>query len=201
MAMARRPYNSPIREARAAETRGRILDAVRTIFETDPESSLNFDEVAKVSGVNRRTIFRHFANKDELLQAFWTSTNATLDMKIWPETGEDLMSMPPKLFEAMERIEGFVRAAHLSPTGHMMRMQVNAERLAAFRGSLADISTGMDPVARGRLEALSQVLFSATTWLSLRDYWGMSGREAGDAVVWGINALIDAAIREKSSPG
>ena len=50
MAMARRPYNSPIREARAAETRGRILDAVRTIFETDPESSLNFDEVAKVSG-------------------------------------------------------------------------------------------------------------------------------------------------------
>lgn len=201
MNSTRRPYESPIREARAAETREKILDGVRQIFETDPESSLNFDEVAKVSGVNRRTIFRHFADKDELLRAFWTKANSTLEMKIWPGSRGDLLSMPPELFDAMERIEGVVRAAHLSPTGHLMRMQVNEERLSAFRKSLADVTEGMDEKSRRRLEALSQILFSATTWLNLRDYWGFAGREAGDAVAWAIQVLIDASLKEKRKSG
>ena len=191
-------YESPLRAAQAQATRERVLAAVRSMLEADPDSALGFDEIALASGVNRRTIFRHFPTKESLLTAFWQSTNASLGVKFWPDTERDLLELPPDLFASLDGIEGIVRASHSSGAGREMRLQANPERQAAFRKSLAAVTAGMKRHEARRLEALIQLLFSATAWQTMRDYWGLSGRESGEAASWAIDALLKAARKEKS---
>lgn len=190
-------YESPLRAEQAHATAARILDAVRAVLERDPHNSLNFDALAAASGVNRRTIFRHFPTKEALLRAFWVRTNATLGVPVWPQNEADLTALPPALFASLDGIEGIVRAAHASATGREFRMQANEERLRAFGASLAEVSRDLDPKTARYLAALVQLLFSATAWLTMRDYWGLKGREAGEAAAWGIAALLAAARAER----
>ncbi|WP_157949031.1 TetR/AcrR family transcriptional regulator [Neorhizobium huautlense] len=189
-------YESPLRTEQAQQTRERILAGVRAILESDPDSALGFDELAEVSGVNRRTIFRHFPTKEDLLSAFWQSTNASLGVRFWPESERDLVDLPPALFASLDGIEGIVRASHASGPGRQMRLQANDERQAAFKRSLSDVSSLLQPERARQLEATVQLLFSATAWQTMKDYWGLSGEEAGRAAAWAIGALLDAARRE-----
>jgi AcrR family transcriptional regulator len=192
-------YESPLRARQVQATREQILASVRTMLEQDPHSSLGFDELASVSGVNRRTIFRHISTKEALLEAFWADINASLGVRFWPEREEDLTGLPPVLFASLDKIEGIVRASHASGAGREMRLQANPERQRAFRRSLAQVTAEMDPKMARRLEALVQLLFSATAWQTMRDYWGLSGREAGEAAAWAIGALIDTARHQTQS--
>ncbi|MBW9053938.1 TetR/AcrR family transcriptional regulator [Rhizobium mesosinicum] len=188
-------YESPLRAEQAQATRERILVGVRTMFERDPANALGFDELATVSGVNRRTIFRHFPTKEALLEAFWNEANASLGVRFWPESEKDLTELPPALFASLDSIEGIVRASHASGAGRQMRLQANDERQAAFRKSLAEISKDLTPEGARQLEATVQLLFSATAWQTMKDYWGLPGEEAGKAAAWAIKALLDAARR------
>jgi len=189
-------YESPLRTEQAQATRERILAGVRTMFEQDPDNALGFDELATVSGVNRRTIFRHFPTKEALLEVFWNDANASLGVRFWPESEKDLTALPPALFASLDGIEGIVRASHASGAGRQMRLQANDERQAAFRKSLAEISKGLAPERAKQLEATVQLLFSATAWQTMKDYWSLSGEEAGKAAAWAIEALLDAARRD-----
>jgi AcrR family transcriptional regulator len=197
--VAEKRYDSPLRAKQAQATRSHILASVRTMLEQDPHSSLGFDELADVSGVNRRTIFRHFPTKEALLEEFWADINASLGVRFWPEREEDLTRLPPALFASLDKIEGIVRAAHASGTGREMRLQANRERQRAFRNSLKKVAAEMEPKLARRLEALVQLLFSATAWQTMRDYWGLSGREAGEAAAWAIAVLLDAARHQNKA--
>ncbi|SMF53484.1 transcriptional regulator, TetR family [Tistlia consotensis] len=193
-----RKYESPLRRAQAEETRQRILDAVARLFETTPEQALSFDAIAAEAGVQRRTVFRHFENKEALLKAFWTWTNREVAPRTWPETEADLVGMPPVTFAGFDRREGLIRAALLSRSGREMRLGAAAEREAAFRGSLAEVTGGLDPARARQAIAVIQLLYSASAWLSFKDYWQFSGREAGEASAWAIGVLLDALRRESA---
>lgn len=189
-------YESPLRAEQAQATREKILAGVRTMVEANPDTALGFDELAEVSGVNRRTIFRYFPTKEDLLSAFWQSANASLGVRFWPQSERDLVDLPPELFASLDGIEGIVRASHASGAGRQMRLQANGERQAAFRRSLSDVTDDLDPERARQLEATVQLLFSATAWQTMKDYWGLPGKEAGKAAAWAIGALLDAARRE-----
>jgi AcrR family transcriptional regulator len=193
-----RRYESPLRQAQAEETRRRILAAVEQLLQAEPEKPLSFDAVAAASGVERRTVFRHFPNKDALLAAFWAWLNQRVALRTWPETEADLRTMPAETFAGFDRHEGVIRAALASASGREMRMGVNADRQAAFRASLAAASRGVDPKRAEHAAAIVQLLYSASAWQSLKDYWGLDGREAGEAVSWAIGALAEALRREGS---
>lgn len=185
-----------LREAQAEATRERILEGVEALILAEPEADFSFDALAAASGVNRRTIFRHFPDKAALLAAFWTRANKRLGARHWPETEADLTALPPVLFAALDKIEPIVRAAHASGPARDMRLQANAERQAAFRTALAETAAGL-PAERARaLEATVQLLFSATAWLTMKDCWNLSGHQAGGAAAWAIDALLQAARRE-----
>lgn len=49
----------------AAENRESLLDAARAVFNRDPAASL--EAVAAEAGLSRRSVYGHFANRDELL--------------------------------------------------------------------------------------------------------------------------------------
>jgi AcrR family transcriptional regulator len=190
-----------LRQVNAAHTRRRVLDALRAEMLDNPAADVSFDRLAERSGVNRRTLFRHFASKEALLAAFWADTNARLGTRVWPDTPDDLVTMPPALFAALDRIAPIVDAAHAGGAARDMRLQARPERQARFRAALAPVTRGLPPDRAEDLTAVVQLLFSATAAMALRENWNLRGDRAGRAVAWAIAALLDAAAADRHQPG
>src|SRR6266478_6164475 len=68
--MRRRAYVSSVRTAAAAEKRDRVIEAAaRTLREDASISSFSLDNVAKVAGVTRLTVYNQFGSRRALLEA------------------------------------------------------------------------------------------------------------------------------------
>ena len=69
---AKRPYNSPARRQRVAETRERIVAAGAALvreFTTWDWDGLTFRAVAELAGISERTVYRHFPTERHLHDA------------------------------------------------------------------------------------------------------------------------------------
>ncbi len=64
------PYVSPLREAQAAETRRRILDAAAEVFSENGYSGTSLAMIAKQAGVSVETVKQHGPKSALLLAAF-----------------------------------------------------------------------------------------------------------------------------------
>jgi AcrR family transcriptional regulator len=189
-----RRYESPLRQAQAEATRTRILDAVERLLTEAPDGALGFEEVAEAAGTDRRTVFRHFPNKEALLAAFWDRVNDRLGPGTFPNRPEDLLAAPRTVFPGFDAAEGVMRASLHSRGGREMRLARREQRRAAFRAALAPLLATLAPAEARRFEAVVQVLYSAAAWETFRDYAGMDGAEAGETAAWALETLA-AALR------
>jgi AcrR family transcriptional regulator len=71
-----RPYRSPLRERRAAETRGAILDAAERLFSEHGYVRTRLSDVADAAGVSTATVKLVFGTKPDLLLSLWHRTLA-----------------------------------------------------------------------------------------------------------------------------
>ena len=103
-----RAYNSPLREERFRETRDAILVALFDLMkEAGAPDEIGMEAIAQRAGVQRRTVFRHFASKDELLVAFWPWLNQRIGASIAPASPRDIADGPRQafpLFDAHEQV-------------------------------------------------------------------------------------------------
>lgn len=194
-----RRYHSPLRQAKAEETRQRVLQAAARLLEADPYSPLAFADLARAAGVQERTVYRHFPSKEVLLDAFWGWIAKHVGFTAFPESERDLIEQPKTVFAGFDRLEGVVQASVVSRLGREMRLRRVAERRAAFTRSLADATQSLDPEHARRLLAVVQLLYSAPAWQTMKDLSGLTGAEAGEAVSWAIRTLLDAARREAAA--
>ncbi len=49
----------------------------------------------------------------------------------------------------------------------------------------------LTPKERRKAAAVMQLLYSAHTWLSLREQWDLTGTDASDAAVWAARTLVE----------
>ena len=192
-----RPYESPLRRAQAEATRERILQATADILDETGGDEVMFDEIAKAAGVERRTVFRHFANKTELLRAFWLWMGSRIGPQILPSTLPELLDMPPKIFAGFDANENLIRASLHSPAGRAMRLQTVPARRAGFARVVEAGLPDLPPFERHEFEALAHLLVSASAWETLRDYAGLSGAEAGRTASHALTLLL-TALRSQS---
>ncbi len=66
-----RTYRSTARAESARQTRRRIVEAARELFETRGYAGTTIDAVAEAAGVSRRTVFLSVGSKAELLKTAW----------------------------------------------------------------------------------------------------------------------------------
>jgi AcrR family transcriptional regulator len=75
-ATRRTPGRTPGRASmRAKEARERILDAVDELFYRDGVRAVGVDSVIEHAGVNKMSLYRNFASKDELIAAYLEARN------------------------------------------------------------------------------------------------------------------------------
>ncbi len=186
-----RPYKSPLREDQAAATRERILDGLAKVLAEGDGHDASFRAIAAAAGVTEITVYRHFPSKEELMKAFWWWLDERLTNRGMPEHEGALPADVRALFVAFDGYEPLIRASLLSPEGRAMRMSMNAERRAGFEKALAAATQGLPAAERRRASAVIQLLFSGYAWLSMKDQWGLSGEESGDASAWAIQLILD----------
>ena len=191
-----RNYKSPLREAHTKDTRQRILAAVGKTLAESPDGSISFDQLAEESGVERRTVFRHFPNKEALLEAFWDWPNARITDKNLPTSLSDLLTLPEQAFKGFDAQQGIIRASLHTQSGREMRLRSVPQRRKAFKAALQGVTHGLPPKEIVRAEAAVQALFSAATWETMHDYCGLSGKEAGQTVSWAIWVIIEKLKRD-----
>lgn len=188
-----RSYNSPLREEKARETHEAILRALYRLMSTSAvPDEISMDAIAAEAGIQRRTVFRHFPTKDDLLTAFWPWLNALIGASIAPDSVRAMVAGPQDAFPRFDAHEAAIRASLHSPTGRAMRSGMVPARRLRFAGALAPILENLPPAEARKVEALAHLLYSASAWEVLKDYGGLDGAQAGETASWALDTILSA---------
>ncbi len=188
-------YESPLREAQKEDTRKRILDAAVSLIENADPAGLSFAAIAKAAGVQERTVYRHFPTKDALIEQLWTWLDPRIGVGSFPDSEDELIAFPRRVFEAFDDNENLMRAMWMSPQGREFRLKVNERRQAAIRKAVAKAVKDLPRKEAAAITAVAQLLYSGTAWMTMKDYWGFTGKQAGEASSLAISLLLEAARR------
>jgi len=186
---ARAAYHSPLREAQAAATRQRIMDScVATMRRGD---DLTFAAVATDAGVQERTVYRYFPRKEDLQAAVWNWILEHLThVELAPEHEEQLIAAMRQSFAGFDAGAPLIQALLHSSQGLELRRSQQPARRGMLQACVDNAAPGAPAAVRDRAAAVLQVLYSASSWELLRNFWGMDATEAADAVELGIRSFL-----------
>jgi AcrR family transcriptional regulator len=168
-----RKYELKRRADAQAETRRRITEATVALHATVGPAKTTISAIADAAGVQRLTVYRHFADERELFaacSAHWLSASPPPDPASWAEIGDP----KERLTTALTEIYGWYRANE----GMLSNTERDAPDLPVL-AEIADPSGYLDPVKRilsvgwdPHPAALSHVL-AFSSWRSLTRTGGL----------------------------
>jgi AcrR family transcriptional regulator len=192
-----RPYDSPLRDGQAEETRARILEGAIRVMARGIVS-VSMPAIAHEAGVSVPTVYRHFGTKAELLAAVYpyVARKSGLDRLPDPTSLGDLRDRLRRIFEHTDALDDLARAAMASPGGEEVRRATMPDRLARI-GRLADgIGDDLSDADRARLARVLAVLTTSGSLRMWRDHLGASAEEAADDIDFIIRAAVAASTRK-----
>lgn len=172
----KRRYELRERARRLEETRRRITEAAVDLHGTVGPAQTTVSEVARVAGVQRMTVYNHFATDADLFDAcsaHWLERNPLPDPARWRGTDDPVARTELALrnlygyYHANERMIGnLVRDTPLIPALAAIMEQKWVPRVLDMLAVLADgFGSGAEPGA-ARVAAL-RVALDFTTWRTL----------------------------------
>jgi AcrR family transcriptional regulator len=95
------------------ETRNRILAATRQLFAKKGRRGTTTREIAELAGVNEATLFRHFGNKDALIEACALHYCAAVQLQellasLNGDLEEDLRRIARALYERLDQVRDMI---------------------------------------------------------------------------------------------
>lgn len=192
------PTNA-LRERQAALARTAILDALRRHLEAGDADDLSMDDLATDAGVSRRTLYRYFPTRADLLAAAaaWIRTDV-LQLPI--EVGHDGIAASFRAAAArLNENPRLARALLRTETGRAVRTGYRSERVEAVRRAVQREVPGLSKRDLDRAAGVLACLCSSGAWITIQDESGLDARNAQAAVVWAIEALL-AQLRETAHP-
>ncbi len=196
---AKREYESPLRANQASQTRARILDAFAEQMVDGGLKDFSIERVARRAGVSTRTVYHHFPNRDELLDAVsaWLESQVSEDIKGAADSEEFLRRLG-LAFESFDEHETLVRAQLITELGRSVRAAGRSQRRPTIEALVRSTAPKLAPAEVHRISSLIHYLGSSEAWRSLKDESGLSGSEAGQAVSWAIQTLLTEAKKSQS---
>ena len=195
-AVARRTYDNRRRRESAERTRERIVSAGADLVRNSVRDwrGVTIGAVAERAGVNRRTVYRHFANEREL-------RDAVLEHQAG-EAGVDITAL---------ELDGVAAAAtsilrYVSQRPMQARPQLDPTLADASRRQHDALLTAVEEHAgawsscdRTLAAATLDVLWSVASYERLVNEWQLDREEAIRAITWAIS-LVEAAIGDDRRP-
>jgi AcrR family transcriptional regulator len=193
-----RPYDSPVRRERSAETRERIVGAgsglVREIGSWD-WSGLTVREVAARAGVHERTVHRHFATERDLraavLQRLIEEAGVTVE-------GMRLDEVPHHVEQLFGYLSEFSSAPRRQPDA--LFVALDQRRKAALLETVNLGAKGLSEEETRLVAAMIDTLWGMPTYNRLTGDWGLDATDAARGVNW-LVGLLTKAVMAGRGPG
>jgi AcrR family transcriptional regulator len=183
----------PLRERRRLAARQALLDAyVELVLEGGPDA-VTFAGLAERADVSERTVFRHFASRTELDEAFDALLLERMAFPGWPARLADV----PGFIEDLHR--RFDEHADLMTVGVRVAtarpQPAQSRRLVELRDALAEELASLPSDGAEEVVAVLDLLISATCWHRLHHLAGLSDGRGPRAAADAARAVIDR-VRE-----
>lgn len=194
----RRPYDSPVRRSRAAETRARIVAAGSELvhgFEAWDWDQLTYRAVAEQAGVGERTVYRHFPTERQLHEAVMHRLHEEAGVDYADVTIDNLVDVTTRVLNSM----GHYPTAPTGPQpADQVFEQVDARRREALARVVAQLD--LDEQARTEIAALLDVLWNLPAFERLLVGWQLEPERASSALAWLAELVLRAAEAGESPP-
>jgi AcrR family transcriptional regulator len=185
----RRPYDSPVRRQRAAETRSRILRAGTALVRGFPSwdwRDLTFRSVAERAGVSERTVYRHFETEQELHRAVMRQLEHEAGITYEGLRLQELSDVTARVFAARM---SFAAAAVVAEPPFVdedrQRRRALLDAVSPLTGDWSDTERQM---AAGMLDAI----WAIPSYERLLVMWELAPDDATQAVIWVIGLVVQA---------
>lgn len=174
-----------LRERRKRETRLEILDAYLELSHRDGAMTVSVPQVAQVAGVSTRTVYRYFADKDELQNAaaFRMSEQALFGGSMSTSTPQNIGDQLKMLWTSLAANIPAVVAERTSPAGREIRITRLAE---ARETSARALPTGANPETIDLLIAVT----SSSMFLELVERMGYAPEVAAQMAARTARLLV-----------
>jgi len=187
---------STLSELQTDLTKKLILDAALQLLETGAVGALTIRDVARCARISERTVFRHFAARDDLLDAVALQMMRTLALPPPPETLAELRTYPRSLYGAFEARSALVRAALRTDLSPRLRDAQARDRWTAAR-RVVDAHAPKAPESARKIAATNiRFYLAASAWDYYRATFGFSFEET---VACAETAIADALRGVKRS--
>jgi len=190
-----------LRRRHSELTRDLILRTVAELLEEGAASELAVPEVARRSGVSLRTVYRYFPTREQLIAAAGEWIGANVVGGEIPTLLADVPGIYAENAAQWDEHPKLVEAMALSRGANSLRSIRRQERLAKLRDALAEATDGLPRSEARQAFAVFAYLDNMLAWLTMRDEAGLDGKEAGAAVAWAMNVLIDDLRRRQRAAG
>lgn len=193
--MTAEPMTSGLRHRQADQVRDQIQSVFIELVLSKGFEGFTMQELADSAGVSVRTLYRYFPSR-EALTDFVREEATRAQEEMQAQRGDRDWTENPEFFaitfEHFEKRRDLIRAgramreSHIEPTGARKR----TEDLRQWVQANNDIG----PESADQMMGLLRLLGSSDSWLRLTDEdVGLNSREAGYAVQWAMEVLINAA--------
>jgi len=189
-----RTYRSQLRAQQAEETRARILDAT-VPFIARGLASLSIPAVAREAGVSVPTVYRHFATKQQLVEAIYphVTRRAAIKQPPPPRSISELRDYGRWYVAHLDSLDDQARAAMASGASDELRRASMPNRVAVFRAVADTVEPRLADADRDRVARLLVVLTQSASLRMWHDHLGLSVDEVAEEIDWLVKAAIAAA--------
>ncbi len=198
----KRAYQSPLRAQAKLETKDRILDAMVDIVTREGVHAFSVPSVAAAAGVAHRTVYRHFATREALLDGLddlLERRAAAAGIEL-PDlsTIEDLPARVAAVFRSCDRFRDAMRAYVVISVALGRRVPSFDRRTRMFADALARSFPGLGRKEARATAAVLRLLVSTRAWFHLTTDHDMTTDEAARVVEWATQTLLaDVARRSR----
>jgi AcrR family transcriptional regulator len=170
-------------------TRDAIRDAAIEIASETGFAAMTTEKVAERAGVSPSTVYRYFADRDDLLRAVmaWASQQTRM---LVPSSADDIASLQEEFMADLDANRGLFRAIVVSRVGQQTTWTGRQQRLDFWRYLLEEVTNHLDPEEALLAKAVIVYLTGGLAWLTMADESGLDGAQAGRAAGWAIRTLI-----------
>jgi AcrR family transcriptional regulator len=173
------------------------MEALLRHLEVGDADAVSMDGLATEAGVSRRTLYRYFPTRQELLAAAgeWIRDDV-LQLPI--EIGDEgIAESFRRASTQLERHPRIARALLRTETGRAVRSGYRKARVDAIRRSLEHEVPGLSGRELNRAAGVLAYLCSSSAWITIQDELELSASEAQAAVTLAIDALL-ARLRDSA---
>jgi AcrR family transcriptional regulator len=141
-----------------------ILETALAVLRDDSFNGLTVRAVARKAGISERTIFRYFPTREEFLDAVAREFTRILGMPPAPQTVDELLAMPRRLYTAFEPHARLIAVVFHTEIFPRMKAGPAQQRWEAIGRLLERERPKAPPRARRIAAANIRYFLSAATW-------------------------------------